>query len=80
MSGAESRGALQTLPRDNATYSNAQYWDKRFAEEEEYEWFRGYEAFKACVCGSGRLHVRLSDPSCARTAWLNVRCSRTNAY
>ena len=30
-----------TLPPDNAGYLEREYWDARFAQEDEYEWFRG---------------------------------------
>ena len=38
-----------TLPTNNATYSSAEYWEQRFKTEPEYEWFKGYEAFRKLV-------------------------------
>ena len=34
------------IPRNNEDYRTLEYWDKRYEEEESYEWFMGYGAFR----------------------------------
>ena len=48
---------LATLPSSNSEYATAAYWDGRFKTETEYEWFKGYEAFRALA----ERHVSPSD-------------------
>jgi hypothetical protein len=38
---AAAAAAPTTLPPDNAGYLEREYWDARFQQEDEYEWFRG---------------------------------------
>ena len=33
-------GLHSTLPKHNAAYLDAAYWDRRFEHEESYEWFK----------------------------------------
>jgi EEF1A lysine methyltransferase 4 len=38
----DSEGRANTIPANNATYSELTYWNDRFACEEAYEWLLGY--------------------------------------
>ena len=35
-----------TIPRDNETYKNKEYWDLRFQEEKQYEWLESFATLK----------------------------------
>jgi hypothetical protein len=48
-----------TLPEDNASYKLQEYWDRRFAKEDEYEWLVTYADVK------GLLAEYLPQPSAA---------------
>ena len=37
------------LPPKNTDYKDQTYWDKRYEEEESYDWFSRYSAFKNLV-------------------------------
>ena len=43
------RDASMSAPEHVSRYSESSYWDSRFKGEAEYEWFRGYEAFRHLV-------------------------------
>ena len=34
------------LPKKNENYAEQSYWDERFKNEDSYEWFAGYRAFR----------------------------------
>ena len=34
------------IPKNNEDYRKLDYWDKRYKEEDSYDWFTGYESFK----------------------------------
>ena len=34
------------IPKNNEDYRKLEYWDGRYKEEESYDWFTGYEAFR----------------------------------
>lgn len=36
-------------PKSNKTYLQKEYWDMRFQEETEYDWFKGYEEFRTLM-------------------------------
>eukprot|EP00897_Mesotaenium_endlicherianum_P002568 jgi/Mesen1/2339/ME000155S01419 len=69
----ESPIVASFLPERNADYLKSSYWDKRFEQEEEYEWFKGYSAFRDLLlehckpldrilvvgCGNSRLSEEL---------------------
>ena len=48
--------AASTLPASNAGYLQAEYWEKRFQTETDYEWFKG--CVSAC-CASAPCAARL---------------------
>lgn len=38
------------LPEQNAGYARSEYWNARFAKEEQYDWLKGYSYFRhLCV-------------------------------
>ena len=42
MAASHDAGRMATtLPESNAGYLQPSYWDARFEQEAEYEWFRG---------------------------------------
>lgn len=43
---AAAESCRRSPPKSNKTYLQKDYWDKRFQEEAEYDWFKGYEEFK----------------------------------
>ncbi|KAI5057094.1 hypothetical protein GOP47_0027109 [Adiantum capillus-veneris] len=45
------------LPADVAVYQQPSYWDQRFTEEEQYEWFKDYSHFRHLILQ----HVHPSD-------------------
>ena len=38
--------------QNNLKYSSKEYWDERYKDEYEFEWFAGYEALKPFIDGS----------------------------
>lgn len=38
---------MSALPETNADYGTHEYWNSRFATEENYEWCKGYEEFRS---------------------------------
>lgn len=34
------------IPEDNTQYGRREYWDERFGQEDEYDWFRKYSSFR----------------------------------
>lgn len=34
------------LPEKNESYGEKDYWDERYAEEDEFDWFADYELFR----------------------------------
>ena len=37
------------LPINNADYKCVDYWDERYTEEEHFDWFASYDAFRHLV-------------------------------
>jgi len=73
---------MTTLPAHNSTYASAAYWEDRFQEEQEYEWFKGYASFnqliEALVPRSSRVLVlgcgtsRLAEDMYALSGYANI--------
>ena len=40
------------LPLNNGEYKRREYWDERYKNEEKYDWFTAYSAFKELVVAS----------------------------
>lgn len=41
-----SPGAMALpVPEDNAVFAEREYWDSRFAVEEQYDWLNTYDAY-----------------------------------
>ncbi|XP_066295909.1 EEF1A lysine methyltransferase 4-like [Branchiostoma lanceolatum] len=37
------------LPQDVREYAKKEYWDRRYEEEDSFEWFKGYDSFRDLV-------------------------------
>ena len=55
-------------PAHVSRYAAAEYWDSRFEQEDEYEWFRGYEAFRHLVERQVQPHHRVLVLGCGNSA------------
>ena len=80
MSAEESgERAERPVPKDNSVYKRKEYWDERFAEEEEYEWLVDYSDVEALLkdvladrrarilvigCGNSSFSADLVDAGC----------------
>lgn len=36
-------------PEKNAEYLKPHYWDQRFEQEEQYDWFKGFQDFRSLL-------------------------------
>lgn len=39
------------LPKCNTEYDSLQYWNKRYTEQESYDWFKGWSSMHEEICG-----------------------------
>jgi EEF1A lysine methyltransferase 4 len=39
------------LPEHNSSYKDQQYWNKRYEQEEEFDWFKKWEDLKGVLSG-----------------------------
>ena len=46
-----------SLPHDNRTYAQVEYWEERFAHEASYDWLTGYDGLKGALSP----HMHLDD-------------------
>ncbi|XP_035697787.1 EEF1A lysine methyltransferase 4-like [Branchiostoma floridae] len=49
---SESEESNSFLPQDVREYAKKEYWDRRYEEEDTFEWFKGYDSFR---CGNSPL-------------------------
>ena len=58
------------LPVNNTIYKEQSYWDERFEQEESYDWFTSYSAFrelmKTTLKHDSKLKILMLGKSCAR--------------
>ena len=58
----------ETLPKNNAQYLRADYWDKRFASETAYEWLCAYDDVRDLIVPKLRRGDRLLVLGCGTSA------------
>ena len=63
-----------TLPHDNRTYAQREYWEERFAHEASYEWLTGFDGLKDVLTPHMRTDDRILVIGCGSSGPL-VRCS-----
>ncbi|XP_019628085.1 PREDICTED: endothelin-converting enzyme 2-like [Branchiostoma belcheri] len=49
---SESEESNSFVPQDVREYAKKEYWDRRYEEEDSFEWFKGYESFRHLVLES----------------------------
>lgn len=54
-------------PPDVALYQQLEYWNKRFAEEEHYEWFKDYSHFRHLILENVRSSDRVLELGCGNS-------------
>ena len=55
------------VPGDNAVFAEREYWDSRFAVEEQYDWLNTYDAYAHILREKVRRRPSRSSSSCALT-------------
>jgi hypothetical protein len=54
-------------PKSNKTYLQREYWDTRFQEETEYDWFKGYEEFRTLMNRNVKKEVNVLIVGCGNS-------------
>eukprot|EP00249_Psilotum_nudum_P002702 c15824_g1_i1 orf=453-1184(-) len=58
---------MEFSPHDASIYQHSGYWDRRFEEEEYYEWYKDYSHFRHLILGNVRISDRVLELGCGNS-------------
>ena len=59
---------IMDFPKFNSTYNEKEYWDKRYENEEHYEWFAGYKPYRDILRSNIKTTDRILTLGCGNSS------------